>query len=148
MAIMRLIAIKYFNRLTALINIFSWQLYSYISDDLFLEGALFDTQRQCDVSLKITSVIKQKIIISKNWTGLNGLLQNNYCMQWNINVIVIWWWMWWISGQWSKYWFWSYWKQSFWEYGGDREYEPVKVPNDDSVGKTICSNWTLPSFKR
>ncbi len=66
MAIMRLIAIKYFNRLTALINIFSWQLYSYISDDLFLEGALFDKQRQCDVSLKITSVIKQKIIISKN----------------------------------------------------------------------------------
>ncbi len=52
----------------------------------------------------MTSVIKQKNIIR---TGLNGLLQSNYCTQWNINVI--WWWMWWISSQWSKYWFWSYW---------------------------------------
>ncbi len=34
--------------------------------------ALFDTQWRRDVSLKITPGIKQKNIISKNWTGLNG----------------------------------------------------------------------------
>ncbi len=110
---------------------FSWQLYSYISDDLFLEGALFETQWRHDVSLKITSVIKQKNIISKNVTGLNGLLQSNYCMHWNINVTVIWGWMWWISSQWSKYWFWSYWEWSFLKYGRDRKYEPVEVRSDD-----------------
>ncbi len=65
-------------------------------------------------------------IISKNWTGLNGLLQSNYRMHWNINVTVIW--------------FWSYWKRSFWEYGRDREYEPVEVRSDDgSDGKTSHS---------
>ncbi len=47
------------------------------------------------------------------------------------------------------YWFWSYGKLSFWEYGRDCEYEPVEVcSDDDSDGKTICSNLTLPSFKR
>ncbi len=39
---------------------------------LFLEVALFNTQWWCDVSLIITAGIKQKNIISKNWTGLNG----------------------------------------------------------------------------
>ncbi len=115
----------------------------------WLEGALFDTQWRHDVSLKITSVIKQKNIISKNVTGLNGLLQSNYCMHWNINVTVIWGWMWWISSQWSKYWFWSYWEWSFLKYGRDRKYEPVEVrSDDDSDGKNICSKWTLPSYKR
>ncbi len=43
----------------------------------------------------------------------------------------------------------SYWKQSFWEYGRDHEYEPVEVRSDnDSDGKIICSNSTLPNFKR
>ncbi len=71
-------------------------------------------------------LIKQKNIISKNVTSLNGFTAEQLLNAWNINVAVIWWWMWWISSQWSKYRFLSYWKQSFWEYGRDREYEPVE----------------------
>ncbi len=43
----------------------------------------------------------------------------------------------------KPFWFKNYWKQPFWEYGRDREYEPVEVhTDDDSDGKIICSNWT------
>ncbi len=48
------------------------------TDSFFLEVALFNTQWPHDVSLKITAGIKQKNIIR---TGLNGLLQSNYCTQ-------------------------------------------------------------------
>ncbi len=60
------------------------------------------------------------------------------------NVTVIWWWMWWIKILILKLL-----RMIFWEYVRDREYEPVEVrSDDDSDGKNICSNWTLPSFKR
>ncbi len=94
-------------------------------------------------------LIKQNNIISKKLLVWMALLQSNYCMHWNINVTVIWWWMSGISSQWSKYWFWSYWKLSFWEYVRDREYEPVEVrSDDDSDGKIICSNLNPSKFQK
>ncbi len=49
----------------------TWWLNKY-NAYLFLEVALFDTQRCHDDSLIITAGIKQKNIISRNWTGLYG----------------------------------------------------------------------------
>ncbi len=93
-------------------------------------------------------LIKQKNIISKKITGLNGftakqlLYAAKYKCHCHLKVVVV------NKQPVIKILILKLLK-TFWEYGRDHEYEPVEVRSDDGRdGKIICSNWTLPSFKR
>ncbi len=83
-------------------------------------------------------LIKQKNIISKNCTGLNGFTVEQYAAKYKchchlmvdvvnkqpvIKILIL-----------------KLLKTIVLRIGRDRKYKPVEVPNDNSDGKIICSN--------